>query len=130
MQWSVDDEADTTGEPVTSTADITTSTGVDTTDGSTTEAGPDGQACVQHGAKYGECYPQYLRYVDEVIAGCAETLATGNTLDGPMCGEALEEWFACITSLDCSLIEQEYDNPTFCVGPGALVDGLCPHIDL
>ncbi|MBZ5708752.1 hypothetical protein [Nannocystis pusilla] len=118
----------TTGEPLTSTAttDLTSDGG--TTTGAT-GPGPEGQVCVQYGAKYGECYPRSMRFVDEIVAYCSGQVAMGTAQDGPACGEALEDWYACITNLDCRQIEQEFNNPQLCLGQAATIDQLCPGFD-
>ncbi|WAS95399.1 hypothetical protein [Nannocystis punicea] len=115
-----------TGEPDTTTTEATTIDGATTTDGATTGPGPDGQVCLQYGAKYVECYPQYARFAESVIEGCESLVEKGEEVDGPACGQAFEEFFACITSLECRQIDQEFNTPMFCVGPLGLIEEFCP----
>jgi hypothetical protein len=128
------DAVDTTGttEPATSTTTgpDTTTTDAATTDLTTTATtgpGPDGDVCLQYGAKYVECYPQYARQVEAVSADCEVAVEKGEEVDGPACGQAFEDFYSCISSLECRQIAQEFNQPFLCAVQSELVEQFCPQ---
>ncbi|WP_434419782.1 hypothetical protein [Nannocystis pusilla] len=125
---------DTTGttEPATSTTTgpDTTTTDAATTDLTTTATtgpDPDLPVCLQYGAKYVECYPQYADVAERLIAGCEAQLEKGQEIDGPACGQAFEDFYSCISSLECRQIAQEFNQPFLCAVQSELVEQFCPQ---
>jgi hypothetical protein len=119
-----------TSEPATSasTSEPATTTTTDgaTTDDATTGPGPYDQVCLQYGALYVECYPRYANAVEGIIATCMQAIENGHEIDGPMCGQAFEEFYACLTSLECRQIGQELDQPMHCKVESDLILVFCP----
>lgn len=125
------DEPSTT-EPAapTTTGELETTTTTGTTDVATTEATtspwPDGTACAQYGLQYLQCYPRDAPFVDAAIEQCEALIEMGEEIDGPACGKAFEEFYACIASLECRQLAQEYNQPTLCAAPLAELKDRCP----
>ncbi|MFZ6184935.1 hypothetical protein [Nannocystis pusilla] len=122
----------TTTEPATSTTTgpDTTTTDAATTDLTTTATtgpDPDLPVCLQYGAKYVECYPQYADVAERLIAGCEALLEKGQEIDGPACGQAFEDLYSCISSLECRQIAQEFNQPVFCAIQYELIEEFCPQ---
>ncbi|PCC69567.1 hypothetical protein SAMN02745121_06374 [Nannocystis exedens] len=117
----------TTTEPATTTT-TTTGTDASTTDVTTTTGpGPDRDVCQQYGGVYVECYPQYARFVEAVIADCEAAIEKGQEIDGPACGDAFEEFYSCISALECRQIAQEFNQPFFCAVQYEFVEQFCPE---
>ncbi|MCY1071740.1 hypothetical protein OV090_43750 [Nannocystis sp. RBIL2] len=125
---------DTTGttEPATSTTtgpDTTTTTDAATTDLTTTATtgpGPDGDVCMQYGTTYVACYPRFAEYLNAIVEDCEAVVEKGEEVDGPACGQAFEDFYSCISSLECRQIAQEFNQPVFCAIQYELIEEFCP----
>jgi hypothetical protein len=64
-----------------------------------------GAACTAFGAKEAECYDEPVP--DYAAGSCQVYLNSQVYYSGPACGEALEEWFACLVDLPCLEFEMQ-----------------------
>ncbi|MFY0539002.1 hypothetical protein [Nannocystis pusilla] len=122
----------TTTEPATSTTTgpDTTTTDAATTDLTTTDTtgpGPDSDVCMQYGTTYVGCYPRQAEYFDLIVEDCESVVEKGDEVDGPACGKAYEDFWACLASLDCQQLEFEFNQPSFCAIQYELIEEFCPQ---
>lgn len=125
---------DTTGttEPATSTTTgpDTTTTDAATTDlttTATTEPDPDGDVCMHYGTTYVACYPRFAQHLDAIVEDCELVVEKGDEVDGPTCGEAYEDFYACLAELDCRRLEFEFNNSSYCALERELIEQFCPQ---
>lgn len=124
---------DTTGttEPATSTTTgpDTTTTDAATTDLTTTATtgpGPDGDVCMHYGATYLGCYPRAEKYIETIVEYCEMAVQEGYQVDGATCGQAFEDFYACLAGLDCQQLEFEFSQPSFCAIHLEWIEEFCP----
>ncbi|MBK8261089.1 MAG: hypothetical protein IPK80_07085 [Nannocystis sp.] len=118
-----------TVDPSSSAGFLTTNTSGTTDDPSTT--GPDfpppSELCATYADLMVECYPRYSDYAAEIAYYCDSTIAEGADIDGPACGAALEEAYACLSGLTCRELYAEFEaEPIKCATAFADAEKACP----
>ncbi|WAS94488.1 hypothetical protein [Nannocystis punicea] len=78
-----------------------------------------GAACTAFGAKEAECYDEPVP--DYAAGSCQVYLNSQVYYSSPACGEALEEWFACLVDLPCV----EFEMQAGCEAQRDEVTGAC-----
>jgi hypothetical protein len=115
-----EDDGPATADDGPATADdgpTTVSTGDD--DAGTTGAVP--EICEGYAQHYAECFPEYGTGM--AAQYCASYLGYGEEY-GPACTGALEDVFACLTTIDCAAWESE--RTPICEAEYAAVTTACP----
>ena len=77
---------------------------------------PPSATCVAYGEKYSECFGD-----DNGAAGCQLSVDDAVESYGATCGEAYEEYYACLAALDCAAFE----DPDACPDEVAAIEAAC-----
>lgn len=77
---------------------------------------PSSATCVAYGEKYSECFGD-----DNGAAGCQLSVDDAVESYGATCGEAYEEYYACLAALDCAAFE----DPDACPDEVAAIEAAC-----
>jgi hypothetical protein len=83
---------------------------------------PSGELCTSWGAKYAECYMKPVDQASYYGLSCERAIWEGTNEDGPECGAAREELYACLAALDCAT----FLSDTRCEVEVAKVFDKCP----
>lgn len=135
--------ATTTTEPTTTVETATSTTGQIETGGTETtvmtattldDTGNTGETeepppptdptCLAYASHFVECVPRYAMYQVYLAQYCESYKGSGLEQDGLACQDAIEAYFACMSTIDCAEIAM--GNP--CPAQAAAIDPACPNL--
>ena len=85
---------------------------------------PTNPTCLAYASHIVECVPRYARYQVYLAQYCESYKAYGLTEDGPACADAIEAYFACLSTIDCAAIAMD-DG---CPAEAAAIEAACPNL--